>query len=211
MPIYERQDEDQWWFPISPSSRRWVFECDDPGCYWASAHESEDLAFYFSTNHPPCTLPVKYGEKVVSDLFWDKLDELTELIMENRKDPNVDATEFAILRGEARGVAWCVRYMCQPYYDDVEEVSREAYLRYMRRTSQRPAEPSPHEIRPNGHHPDWQPGGRYRAARGERSEPRVTVTAEQEKAAKIGLAAGIPMEQLSKALSLPVETLKRLR
>lgn len=68
------------------------------------------------------------GRSII-EMYWAELDRLYDMAKEA---PNSEAT-----RGRMQGVAWCLAVILNPYNPNIENIRREAKLRYQARARAR--------------------------------------------------------------------------
>jgi hypothetical protein len=80
------------------------------------------------------------GGKSIRELMEDRLDDIIDEVMALGDDE--PAPEDWKLKGEGRGVAWCIALILQPYNPDVDDVMNDAMLRYEARLEEGADEPA---------------------------------------------------------------------
>ena len=150
-------------FPREPSnliSRKeqedypWVFQCGVKGCYWRTAHPTQQHAQDTKDKHI-CgqeKRQMPQGPSIV-EKFWGLLDDATKNVMESvakrKAGETVDETAFNEARGNARGIANCI-FIMSGYYDTPDVVAKHAVARYK---ASKAGEEMPPTIGVNGYNP----------------------------------------------------------
>lgn len=136
----------------------WSFRCERPGCFWITAHKTEQNAIDQQAKHEKETCPLTGGDtylmaetdekgqqytqphlnKSILEDLWDELDKTYDtLSREHGPIPQEN------LKGRARGIAFAIKLMSKPYFETIEDVVKEAVKRKHIRDGAKPWEPTP--------------------------------------------------------------------
>jgi hypothetical protein len=111
---------------------KYLFECDQPNCYRRLTFNSLEEVEHERVNHK---CPYWGGESKVSwsvtktlvQQMWDMLDETMVHLMEDRGAPEAWKREE---KARARAFAECLAIFMRPFFDDADDIAREAARRY---------------------------------------------------------------------------------
>lgn len=129
-----------------------IFDCEEPGCYWHTAHGTWAQAANTRLNHRAATCPLdgrakigRHGNPVGASLIeqmWGFLDETTKFLIEAPDDVK-QSEEFRVARGQAQGVAKCIWLFSQPHFEAPKNVASWAVRRYRMEHKGLEFEPTP--------------------------------------------------------------------
>lgn len=137
--------------PQNKDKLEWTFQCGISGCRWVTYHRTQQGARAERTRHNdnyscPYQGPVpevkeeylKHPDRLPPmEAMWEKLDQITKYLLENRSHVDEWKSEDAELyagymrqRGEAQGLAYSIWLTTPPIFKEVDDVSRHAVKRY---------------------------------------------------------------------------------
>lgn len=129
-----------------------IFDCEEPGCYWHTAHASWGQAANTRLIHRASTCPLDGSSKVarhgnpvgssIIEKFWIELDQVTKFLIEAPDDIKQNE-DFRIARGKAQGIAKCIFIISSPHFETPEHVGRWAMRRYKMEHKGLEFEPTP--------------------------------------------------------------------
>lgn len=135
--------------------------------------------------------PPTHGKSIVEQL-WDRLDEMIDQIksLDTMRDP-----EMPVYQGAAKGLAFAIQLMCQPYYAEEKDVARQALRRWRMRQGDIEWEPTP------GYKYNPPPAGTKYVV----EKPKVvanksvpTLTTKEKNDARYAINGGIPKSAIAK-------------
>ncbi len=103
-----------------------LFACEEPGCYYRIALRFEgDGIAHKCPRRGPTTLGWSYAVNLIAKM-WTMLDDTMEVIMSEDSSPEAKST--AKIRASAQ--AEMILVFMRPYFETVQDISREAKKRY---------------------------------------------------------------------------------
>jgi hypothetical protein len=208
---------------IGAATHPYAFECPNYQCFWATAHSSAEDALAaieihdkrcpmgevvnafvpgeVDENGQPYTKP-KIG-KSIAEKVWDMLDEAIYEVLNQPSDAN---------KARGRALAEVLHLICMPYYDTVNDVTREAVRRAKQKDGLVEFQATP------GYKYNPMPPNKYEALLAAKKaeqkaavyDPTAVLTDDQKIAITNGLRANFSVDQLSKAYGVSPSVIKAL-